>query len=316
MSASTDQYNTALTRSNAIMRTLSPLKWFFRIGYLQGVFWYVMISVVSVSNDVLMRFLGHRLDVIQIVFFRFLFSALSVAPFMLHRGLHFFKTPNPKLHVYRAIFGVGAIAAACYGVNLMPLSENTTISFTQPLFFLPLALLFLHEKVDKIRWIASILGFLGIVFIMRPGTDTFSLVAFVPMTSAFLFACLDILAKKMVTKQEHSMTMLFYFGLGTTIAAFIPLLFVWKAPSLHELFLLFLLGIGANLIQVCLFLAFRATEASALAHFRYVELIFSALMGFLLFQEIPTIWLVAGGSLIILSSVTVTMIESKRIKAK
>ena len=85
------------------------------------------------------------------------------------------------------------------------------------------------------------------------------------------------MAKTMI-RDEHSYTLLFYFGLGTTLVAGIPAYFYWQEPTLYELSLLALLGIGANLIQVCLFRAFSATEASALAPFRYVEFIISALL--------------------------------------
>lgn len=292
----------------------TPFMWFFKKGFLQGAFWSCMICAFSVSNDIFMRFLGSRLHVIEIVFFRFLFSMLTVIPFMMTQGKTLFVTKNPHLHVLRAIFGVGAISAICYSVNVMPLSENTTLTFTQPLFFLPLAVIFLKERVDAPRWIATIVGFLGILIIMQPGTNTFKLVAFFPIIAALLFAILDVLAKKMVTVSEHAVTMLFYFGLGTTLAAFIPLLFVWTMPTVFELFMLLCLGIGANMIQVCLFRAFSATDSSALMPFRYVELLFSTTFGFVLFGELPTLLLLAGAALIIISTFSISYVETHRKK--
>lgn len=196
------------------------LGWFMKKGYLQGAFWAMMICFVSVWNDVLMRFLGERLHVAEIIFFRFLFSMVTVVPLMMSRGLTLFKTNHPHLHVFRAFLGVGAFAACCYAVNVMPLSENTTIMFSQPLFFLPLAVLFLKEKVDGPRWIATLFGFAGLVLIIQPGTETFHLVTLVPMAAALQFALLDILAKKMVVT-ENTYSMLFYFAFGTTIGLFL-----------------------------------------------------------------------------------------------
>jgi S-adenosylmethionine uptake transporter len=293
------------------MPILRVLRWFLGKGYAQGVFWFVMISVVSVSNDVLMRFLGYRLPILEVVFFRFLFSLVSLIPFLLWRGRHYFYTQNPKLHVWRAVLGVGALGAWAYSVSLMPLSENTVIMSAEPLFFMPFAVFLLRERVDAARWLATSLGFIGILIIVQPGTAAFRAVAFIPVMSAILFALLDIVAKKMVSK-EHTITMLFYFSLGTTLAGLIPLPFIWETPYLGELGLLFLLGIGANLIQVCLFCAFSATEASALMPFRYVEFIFSALLGFLLFQEIPTLTTLLGSGLIIVSTFYISYVETRK----
>jgi S-adenosylmethionine uptake transporter len=297
------------------LNSIACLRWFMSKGYAQGVFWAVMISLVSVSNDVLMRFLGERLHVVEIVFFRFLFSMITVLPLMASRGSALFKTAQPGMHVLRAILGVGAIGACCYSVNVMPLSENTTIMFAEPLFFLPLAVIMLREKVDASRWLATMIGLVGLMIILRPGTDAFRLVAMVPVTAAILFAFLNIMAKKMVS-DEHSLTMLFYFGLGTTAVAAVPLFFIWETPTLSELLLLVMLGIGANLIQVCLFRAFSATDASALAPFRYVEFIFSALFGFVLFSQIPTIWTFGGAALIIVSTFYITIVETQKEKRK
>jgi S-adenosylmethionine uptake transporter len=292
-------------------RTNIFLSWFMKKGYLQGAFWAMMICFVSVGNDVLMRFLGERLHVAEIIFFRFLFSMITVVPLMMSRGLTLFKTDYPHLHIFRAFLGVGAFAACCYAVNVMPLSENTTIMFSQPLFFLPLAVLFLKEKVDAPRWIATLFGFAGLVLIIQPGSETFNLITLVPMAAAFQFALLDILAKKMVVT-ENTYSMLFYFAFGTTIGALIPAIIFWQTPTLWEVGLLILLGIGANLIQVCLIRAFSATDASALMPFRYVELLFSALFGFLLFGEVPMTLILEGAAVIIAATFFLSYYESKK----
>lgn len=299
--------------SSKYVRANLFLSWFIQKGYKQGAFWAVMICLVGVTNDVLMRYLGSRLHPIEIVFFRFLFSMLSVLPFMLPYGKKYFRTEQPIMHGLRAIIGAIALALCCYSVNIMPLAENTTIMFGEPLFFLPLAYFLLKEKVDASRWIATLIGFGGLVVILRPGTETFSLVAFIPMSAAFLFALLNIMAKVMIS-DEHSYTLLFYFGLGTTLFGAIFLPFVWLQPSWTELFWLLCLGFGANFIQVCLFRAFAATDASALAPFRYTEFIFSAFFGFIFFSQIPTQYVLVGAFLIILSTSFITFIETQREK--
>lgn len=302
-----------LKKIHNTVNTTPFLRWFVSKGYAQGAFWAIMICLVSVSNDVLMRFLGERLHSVEIVFFRFLFSMLTVLPLMFSQGAKLFKTQQPEMHTLRAIIGAVALGLCCYSVNIMPLSENTTIMFAEPLFFLPLAYFLLKEKVDKSRWIATSIGFTGLLIILQPGSETFRILALVPMTAAILFSLLNIMAKKMI-KDEHSYTLLFYFGLGTTIFASIFLPFVWQTPTWQELGLLIALGIGANLIQVCLFRAFASTDASALTPFRYVEFIFSSVFGFLFFSQIPTQTILMGATIIILSTLYITKIETKKEK--
>jgi S-adenosylmethionine uptake transporter len=297
------------------LHNMAFLKWFVSRGYAQGVFWAIMICVVSVTNDLLMNHLGNRLHVMEISFFRFFFSMVSVVPLMLSTGTKLFKTKQPMMHVWRAVVGACALSLTCYSVNIMPLAENTTIMFAEPLFFLILAFFILKEKVDVSRWFATAVGFLGLLVIFQPGTETFQLVAFVPLTAAILFAFLNIMAKTMI-KDEHSYTLLFYFGLGTTLFALVPVFFFWQMPTLSELFLLALLGIGGNLIQVCLFRAFASTEASALAPFRYVEFIVASVFGYLILGQIPTLAILLGAILIIAGTFYITVVETRREKKK
>jgi S-adenosylmethionine uptake transporter len=113
---------------------------------------------------------------------------------------------------------------------------------------------------------------------------------------------------------ENTQTMLFYFAIGTTLITLVPALMVWKTPSWYQLGMLALLGIGGNLIQVCMIRAFSATDASALSPFRYVEFVFSALFGFLFFFEIPTMVTLAGAAFIIAGTAYISYYETKKGK--
>ena len=299
-------------------KTITPRLWVLQKGYPQGVFWAILTALVSVSNDVTTKFIGTRLDGLEVSFFRFFFSMITVLPFMMRQGMAGFKTTSPKLHWWRAILGVGAIALYIYALITLPLAEVIVFSFTQPIFFMPLAILFLGEKVTLNRWIAAILGFSGILVMINPGNSEFNFFVLIPMAAAFLFASLDLLAKKMVSN-ETTTTLLFYFALGTTLAAGLALLVLvpagtvaWKMPTLPELSLLFLLGAGANLIQVCLFKAFSATDASSLVPFRYTELVFAVLFGYVLFSEVPMLRTFIGAGIIIASTLYMSYAEMRK----
>jgi len=293
----------------------SAINWLLSPGYAKGAVWAILTAFVSIMNDVITRQVGSRLDGIEIGFFRFFFSMLTVLPFMLYQGKAAFMTKNPSLHFWRAVIGTTALALYIYGVILLPLAEVTTFSFTQPLFLMPLALFFLKEKVSRNRWLAALFGFLGIVIMIQPGSQDFNWLVFIPMGSALLFACLDLLAKKMIAS-ENTLTMLFYFALGTSIVAFFPALSVWKTPNLQEFFWLLLLGVGANLIQVCLFRAFSATDASSLAPFRYVEFVFASFFGYFLYSEELTYKTLIGAAIIVGSTLYLSYFETKWKKRK
>lgn len=273
--------------------------WFSEKGLKQGVFWAIMIYFVGTLNDVLAKLLGDRLHVVEIAFFRFFFSAVIVLFPMLRSKNNLFKSTIHKWHVMRGILGAVALGLCCFSVNVMPLAENTTILFSEALFMLPLAALFLKEKISLRAIIATIIGFLGLVIMFKPSAGNMNLMAIIPTFAALLFAIMNIMIKKMIDIKENTLTMLFYFGLYTTIISGAIVPFYWITPNINELFLILLLGIGANLIQLFIFLAYRATTASNISPVRYVELPFAILFGFMFFGQIPESAPLIGAVLII-----------------
>lgn len=276
--------------------------WFKEKGLKQGIFWAIMIYFIGTINDVIARFLGDRLHAVEIAFFRFLFSVLVIIYPMLKSKINLFKSDMHKYHILRGILGAVALGLCCYSVNIMPLAENTTILFSEALFMLPLAAIFLKEKVSVAAIIATIIGFLGLIIMFKPSADNLNIKALVPTLAALLFAIMNIIIKKMIDAKENSWTMLFYFGLYTTIISGLVVPFYWTTPNLRELVLILFLGIGANLIQLFIFLAYRATTASNISPIRYTELPFAILFGFVFFNQIPTSMTLLGAFLIILGT--------------
>lgn len=276
--------------------------WFKSIGIRQGIFWAIMIYFVGAINDVLAKCLGDRLHAVEIAFFRFLFSVLIVTYPVVKSKKNLFHSSIHHLHIIRGILGAIALGLCCYSVNIMPLAENTTILFSEALFMLPLAAIFLGEKIKMTSVIATIIGFSGLLIMFRPNAQNLNIMALIPTIAALLFAIMNIIIKKMVDIKENSWAMLFYFGLYTTIISGLIVPFVWVTPNMRELLLLALLGIGANLIQLFIFLAYRATSASSISPIRYTELPFASLFGFLFFHQIPSPTTLIGAFLIILGT--------------
>ena len=290
--------------------------WFNSKGYLQGIFWMVMVCVVSSMNDALTKHVGSHLSGAEVAFFRFFFSTLVLLPFMLVRGKSAFITHYPGAQCIRAVLLVVAMTAWSYGVASLPLTLATTISFTTPFFILPLAKVFLKEHVGWQRWAATILGFLGIIVSIHPTGNAFNPMAFALIISTLMFASLDVINKKILTGDESLLCMLFYSGLGTAVLGFVPAVLTWQTPTLHELFFLLLLGAGGSLILFCLLKAFAATEVSALQSFRYTEFVLSAMVGIIIFQEFPTISTLLGATIIVPSTFYIAIYETRQQSKK
>ena len=243
--------------------------WFSEKGLKQGIFWAIMIYLVGALNDVLARFLGTRLHAVEIAFFRFFFSVAIVLIPMLRSRQNLFKSDMHFWHLLRGILGA--------------------IAF----------IIFLKEKISKTAICATFLGFSGLIMMFRPRAENINVLAFIPTCAALLFAVMNIMIKKMVDHKENTLTMLFYFGLYTTLISAVVVPIYWTTPTLKEFCLIFLLGIGANLIQLFIFLAYRATTASAISPVRYIELPFAVLFGFVFFNQIPDLITLLGATLII-----------------
>jgi len=275
-----------------------------------GLSYFCISLLISTMNDVLFKLLGQRLPAVEITFLRFLFGTLSLAifAFTFKKSL---KTHHVKVHFFRGALLFTGMAIWGLGLTLIPLTDAIVINFTIPIFTLLLARLILNEQVDQYRWIATLIGFSGVLLVTGLGNADFNPQSLVLLCSALLFSCCDILNKIYATK-ESTIAMLFYTALFTAMIGSVPTAFQWITPTIYELGLTVLLGIGANAILYFILKAFERVDASATAPFRYVELILSACAGYLIFQEIPKISTWIGASLIIPATIGLVLHESHK----
>ena len=267
--------------------------------YLIGIGWFILSLLVSVINDSISKYAGLRLPSIEITFFRFFFGTIVLAPLIIYYGASSIRPKNFPVQILRGLLLFAGMSSWSYGLTIAPIALATVISFTIPLFVLVLAYFFLGEKVSLRQSIATILGFFGVMIILEPHNHLdINLLWF--LFAAFLFATLDILNKKFVL-QETMLTMLFYSAIVTTILTIVPTICVWKVPSKEEIMMLFILGVGANFILFCLLKSFAIVNASDVAPFRYLELLFSLIIGAIFFTEFPkaSVWF---GAMIIIPS--------------
>ena len=254
------------------------------------------------------KLLGGRIDSAQIVFIRAVFGVLVAVPVLMRRGGRGFRTSHLRLQVGTGLFGAVALVGAFFALARMELADVTVVLFMQPLFVLLLATLFLGETMRAGRWLATLVGFLGVLAIVKPA-GVVEVAALAVITAAFLSAMMAVFIKKMATADGPDIQ-LFYYNLTMAIVLLVPTVLVWTTPSWTDAALLILVGVfGASFASFNVF-ALRVGDATAVAPFDYTRLIFAALLGFVLFSEIPDAWFWLGSAMIVVANIYIA--RSKR----
>jgi S-adenosylmethionine uptake transporter len=192
----------------------------------------------------------------------------------------------------------------CKGLTLVKVSTATVVNFTIPIFVLILAAILLKETFNLVRFMATVFSLIGIVVVLGPASSDFNVLSMLLVISALMFASLDVINKKFISN-EGMLVMLFYSSFFTMLLSAIPAYITWVMPSKSDFILFVILGIGANLILYCLLKSFEVVEASFVAPYRYLEFIFSAVMGYMFFAEIPDKATLYGAIVIVISTLIV-----------
>ncbi len=277
---------------------------------IRGAIWVLMGAFGVTSMYAIAKLLGGKFEAIQITFYRSIvgFICVLIIIALSRDGFKMIKTNQLMMHFVRGVCGLSAIFCGFYAATKMPLAEATTIAFTAPLFVTVLAVFFLSEKVQSWRWVATAVGFVGVLIVMRPSQDGLSDAALIALLGAFLAASTFILIKKLPLN-ESPFVMLFYFGLIATLITLSFSIPVWKTPTLWESTLMVLGGLCGSLGQLGFVLGYRVGVASAIAPFDYSRLIFAGVFGALFFNEFPDLIGLMGASIIIASTLYIARRE-------
>jgi drug/metabolite transporter (DMT)-like permease len=269
---------------------------------LQGALWVVGAAVVFSFNAGVVKQLGILgVDSLQTVFARSVVGFCVILPFVLRRGLSSTRTNHLPLHLFQGVAGTVALMAHFYAWTKLPLADVTALLFTQPLFALLLAVIILRSKVNWRRWLATAVGFLGVLAMVRPGAVNFEPATMIALFAGFSIALQLILVARLPAG-EKELTMLFYLGLVSVLITVGPALAVWRTPNLEEGSLLLVNGLLGITHQAMIFRAFRIGDATYVAPFDYSKIVVAALIGFLYFSEIPDAWSIAGAAVIVAST--------------
>jgi drug/metabolite transporter (DMT)-like permease len=259
---------------------------------------------------VLVRHVSAMVHPFEAAFFRNLFGLALMMPWLLRSGLHALSTQRLGMHIVRALFGLSAMLCLFTALSLLPLAEVTALTFAAPLFATAGAALVLKERVRLRRWTATLVGFLGVVIILRPGAEIIAPAALIALGAA-LFMAGAIVSIKSLARSEHPAAIVIYFGLLVTPMSLVPALFVWTTPGPQLLLWFVLIGLTATAGQILMTRAFAAAEASAVMPFDFSRLVFVSVFGMILFGEMPDAWTYVGAAIIMAAAVYITHRESQ-----
>ena len=265
----------------------------------KGILWQIIGMLFFGAMDAVSKHLTSSLPVIEILWVRYLFFALFGFLLAVHySGLRGLRTSIPFLQIARGLALVFEIVLFTYAFRYLPLADAHVMAASVPLIVLALAVPILKERVGHRRWFAVVLGFLGVLIILRPGFGNWQPILFLPLLGAFGFAVYLVLTR-MAAKFDTIGTSAFYTGLVglSVLTIFLPL--EWKTPTIEEWGWLLLASVLGLCGHISVIKALSMAEASVLQPFFYVVLVWATFLGFIIFDDIPDFITIIGACIIV-----------------
>lgn len=280
---------------------------------LRGIALIVGSTVFLACSDTLAKYLGRTLPPIEIGWIRFLVFLLIMLPVVVAAREAPLRSARPKLQVLRALALVSSSVLFITGLMFLPIAEASATSFVAPLFVTALSVPLLRESVGIRRWLATLAGLAGVVIVVRPGSAAFDPAVILPILSALAWA-VTLTLTRMISGADRVVVTMTYSALVGFVALSVLVPFVWVTPSWQDIAIGVAVGFASTLGQWIVVLAFRYADASALAPFSYVQLVWVTILGYLVFGEIPDLWTFVGAAVIIGSGIYIAHRERLRRK--
>ena len=282
---------------------------------VQGALWLVSGGFIFTTNGAMIRLLSAEIEGVQTAFFRAFFSVLLLAPMMLTGRVQPWRSARIHGHFWRTFMGTVSMVLGFYAVSMLPLADATALAFSQPLFSVVLAAAVLREKVRWRRWSATIIGFIGVLVMARPGSGSLQPGAIVAILNA-LAVGVSILLVRRLSDTEPPIMILTQFAIFSTLLLALPAIWFWRWPSAYGWLLAVGVSVTATLGQYFWVQAFAAGEMSAVAPFDYLRLPFAVFVGWLIWGEMPVIWTYIGASIVIGSALYIAYRESQLMRER
>jgi len=278
----------------------------------RGVLFMIAAVCLLSTMDAMMKWLTAGYTIPQIVFLRSVFSLLPLGLYLAFtvRNPMALYTTHYGTHVLRSLVGLTALGCLVYAFSRMPLASVVAIAFAAPLFVTLLAVLWLGERVGIRRWTSTVVGFLGVLVIVRPGQGDFNAAAWVAVAGTALYAMVQIFLRQMA-RTETSAAIVFYYLMVSLVITGVLMPWLWVSPTGGDWWIFVALGMIGGLGQICMTNAFRFAEVSVVAPLDYLAILFATGYGYLLWGELPDRWVWVGTAIIVGSGLYILHRESR-----
>lgn len=234
---------------------------------------------------------------VEVTFFRSASTLLATLPFILRSGRRAVISQRPMLALARGVLGASGMLCNFHALIHLPLATAISIQFARPLFVLLLAAVVLREWVSRRRTAVALVGFGGVLVIVRPGATMEPAMAIALAGGALIAGSIILL--RILARHDDTVSLLFYSGIAGTTFTAVPALLAWQAPTAAQWGLIVIVGVFGVAGQSCFMKGYAAGEASAMAPFDYTRLLFATLWGFLVFGQLPDAWTWVGSAILL-----------------
>ncbi len=279
---------------------------------LTGFLFFVAGNLLTAIVDAVAKLMTRDVHALQISWGYFTAMAVLVGGYALIARLpraRFLDTRRVGLHLARSALLVTTVSALFVGLTYIPLADAVAIMFSAPLFITALSVPFLGERVGIHRWSAVIIGLAGVIVLVQPG-GAMQWPVLMPLAAALSFAAFQILTRRLMVK-EAPLVALFHISAGACLWSSLIVGFVWSPLTLEQAGTFAGIGVLGVFAHLCIIRAFQAAQASFLAPFNYVKLVWAAVLGYLMFGDIPANRVLVGSVIIIATGLYVLWRERR-----
>ena len=266
----------------------------------KGLYWLIFNEIFTLTHIILIKKLVGDFSVFQIVFIRSLSSSIIILPFLFYLKEHNNILNSFSTNLIRVISSFIAISIQFFSISNIQLAQISTIGYLRPSILSIFAYFFLKEKQTKARWLVLLIGFFSVFLVFSPENFSIQIIAIIALIGVCC-GSLSTIAQKFLSKTFTEIQLMVWYSLGLTILSLPFSMFTWQNTNNEQLFFMILTGLLATTAQYFFIKAYRFSQASFLAPIQYFHIIPILFIGYLIFNETPSIQTLLGATLIIIS---------------
>ena len=280
----------------------------------RGIGWMVGSSILYALTFATIRELSDKFSVFELSFFRAAIGVLMLTPWLLRAGPGALRTTRARLYLLRAVVSYTGMVCWFFGLANLPLADATALMFTAPFFSVIFLSIWLGETVGRQRWMAVIAGFAGALIVVRPGFAEFSLAMGALLYTAVAYGGSNAATRALAITEDPNRVVFYMFALMVPLSLG-PAVAKWTTPGWIDVPLILAFGVLSVLSMVCLTRSLAAAPAAIVMPFVYLQLPLVAVIGFILYGEVPgpTVWV--GGGVICAAGYYIARAERRRARA-